>query len=200
MTINSTAKTNGRSRAKSKSESSPAESAEINAEAQPTNAETSGEADSSEVSKGENKVTDNVVKITARPVQGESSQKDGALQLRHSSLTVSDRPVMPSEIEIVDTISEAGIRPIVASDLQIYASYLNGRPVAASNLKVAEMLPGDRPVFASDLKIVDAGLLPGDRPIMASDPHLLEASLLPGNRPIASNEIDDPTSLMGFID
>jgi hypothetical protein len=199
MTANSTARANGRSRAKSSSKSS-SETTNASPEAIATSAETSVNADSSEASEGETMANDNVVKITARPVQAESDSQDGSIQVRPSSLTVWNRPVMPSDIEVADTITVAGVRPIAASHLEIYASYLNGRPITASHLQVTEMLPGNRPVFASEFKSVQGALLPGDRPIMASDPHLLEASLLPGNRPIASNEIDDPATLMGFLD
>ncbi|WP_421659185.1 hypothetical protein [Leptothermofonsia sp. ETS-13] len=199
MTANSTAKANGRSRSKSSSQPSP-EAAGANTEAQAESAEVPTMVDRSEESEEDNMATDNVVKITARPVQGEAGQKEGAIQLRQPSLTVWNRPVMPSEVEVVDTITVAGVRPIAASHLQVYASYLNGRPIVASNLKVAELLPGDRPIFESDFRVVEGAILPGDRPIMASDPKLLSASRLPGNRPIASNEIDDAATLMGFID
>ncbi len=201
MTANSTAKVNGRSRSKASSKPSP-ESANETAEVQAAGADPTEEATNSEASKGEN-MADNVVKITARPVQGEGSgQKDGAIQLHQGSLMVWNRPVMPSDFEIAETINDGGIRPIAASNMEVYASYLNGRPIMASHLKVAEMLPGDRPVFASDFNAVEGHLLPGDRPIMASDPALLEASMLPGNRPIASNNIIDPepAALMGYLD
>ncbi|MCL6435485.1 MAG: hypothetical protein K6T90_14990 [Leptolyngbyaceae cyanobacterium HOT.MB2.61] len=199
MTANSTAKANGRSRSKGSSKPSP-EAEGANTETQAASAEIPTSVDRSEEIEEENMATDNVVKITARPVQEEAGQKEGAIQLRQTSLTVWNRPVMPSDVEVVDTITVAGVRPIAASHLQVYASYLNGRPIAASNLKVAELLPGDRPIFESDFHAVEGVVLPGDRPIMVSDPKLLSASLLPGNRPIASNEIDDAATLMGFID
>jgi hypothetical protein len=104
-------------------------------------------------------------------------------------------------IEIAETYSEAGIRPISVSHLEVFGTILNGRPIAASHLHVMDYsLPGQRPVFASDMIIRDALTLPGGRPVVASDPRLMESSLLPGGRPIASNQIDDSETLMGFID
>ncbi|NJO79896.1 MAG: hypothetical protein HC827_16195 [Cyanobacteria bacterium RM1_2_2] len=105
------------------------------------------------------------------------------------------------EIEIAETFTSAGLRPIGASHMEIFGTILNNRPIMASHLHVMEYsLPGHRPIFASDLVVCDDLTLPGGRPIMASDPHLLEASMIMGGRPIASNQIDDSETLMGFID
>lgn len=149
----------------------------------------------SETPKEETMSSDNVVKIKARPVN------EGEIEPQHS-LSAYNRPVMASELEVVETISEAGIRPIVASDLHLAGSFLNGRPIAASNLKVEEMLPGNRPIFASTFKEASGIVLSGARPIMASAPGLMEASTLPGGRPIFSNDtVDpDPSALMGYLD
>lgn len=106
-----------------------------------------------------------------------------------------------SEMEVAESFTSAGIRPIAASHLNVYATLLNNRPIMASSLQVVEYaIPGNRPVFASDLVVRDDLTLPGGRPIVASDPDLLQASLLMGGRPIASNDIDDSEMLMGFID
>ncbi len=143
--------------------------------------------------------TESVVKVTERSA---ADEKQGAIALSQPSLMVWNRPVMPSEFEIAETISDAGLRPIEVSHLELAGSFLNGRPIEASHLKVQGMLPGNRPVFDSPFRMVDGALLPGNRPIMASDPSLLAASLLPGNRPIASNENVDPVPaiLMGYLD
>jgi hypothetical protein len=105
------------------------------------------------------------------------------------------------EIEVAESFTSAGVRPIAASHLEIFGMILNNRPIMASHLKVMEYaIPGNRPVFASDIVVRDELTLPGGRPIMASDPHLLQADLMMSGRPIASNEIDDSETLMGFID
>lgn len=144
--------------------------------------------------------TENVVKISARPVQAEGPLN--AIQLRQPVAMVMDRPVMPSEIEVTETITAAGVRPIAASHLQLAGSFLNGRPIEATGLVVREMLPGSRPVFASEFKAVEGLTLLNNRPIMTSDPMLMSSSMLPGGRPIASNDIvdPDPATLMGYLD
>lgn len=149
---------------------------------------------------GDSMSTDNVVQITTRPVQ-EGGSEQSSIALRQPVAMVGDRPVMPSEIEVAETISVAGVRPIAVSHLVLAGSYLNGRPIEASSLRVLDMLPGDRPIFDSGFRAVEGAMLPGHRPIMASPHELLEASMLPGNRPIAPNEDDpEPAVLMGYLD
>lgn len=105
------------------------------------------------------------------------------------------------EIEVAESFTSAGLRPIAASHLDVFGTILNNRPIMASHLQVVEYaIPGNRPVFASDIVVRDDLTLPGGRPIVASDPALLQASLMMGGRPIASNEIDDSETLMGFLD
>lgn len=130
-------------------------------------------------------------------VRSEASDK-GELQ---PAGYVGDRLVAQNEFEIAELFSEAGLRPIGTSNMAVFGTILNDRPIMATNLRVVEYaIPGHRPIFASDVVVRDDLTLPGGRPIVASDPHLLEASLLPGGRPIASNEIDDPMTLMGYLD
>ncbi len=131
----------------------------------------------------------------------ESEGSSGAIQLHQQpSLSIANRPVMPSDIEIAGTIQSSGIRPIEASHMDVYGTILNGRPISASHLKVAEMLPGNRPVFYSDFHAAEGMDYFNGRPVMMSEPGLLEASSLPGGRPIFSNAIDDAPTLMGFLD
>jgi len=208
MTADSTAKSNGRANKAtgSRSRTSRAAKAEVS-EALPNGSvqevTTDNAAAKAEEVTGEDAMSnDNVVQITARPAQVDETQKQSAIELSQPSLMVWNRPVMPSDIEVAETMSVAGIRPIAASHLALAGSFLNGRPIEASTLTVREMLPGDRPIFDSEFKMVEGAILPGNRPIMASDPSLLAASVLPGNRPIASNEIIDPEPavLMGYLD
>lgn len=131
------------------------------------------------------------LELAQKPEQS-TSQEESALTLRTEA---------PGEIEVAESFTSAGVRPIAASHMEIFGTILNNRPIMASHLKVMEYsIPGHRPVFASDLIIRDDLTLPGGRPIMASDPHLLQAGLITGGRPIASNDIDDSETLMGFID
>jgi hypothetical protein len=139
--------------------------------------------------------------VTALSVKAAKKAEAGAIEVSPSG-SVWNRPIAPDSIDVIESISVAGLRPIAASNMEIFGTILNNRPIMASNLRVIDSnaLADHRPIFASDLIVRDDLTLPGGRPIMASDPKLLEASLLPGGRPIASNEIDDPEALMGYID
>lgn len=157
--------------------------------------------DSAKTNGGDSMSTDNVVQITTRPVP-EGGSEHASIALHQPVAMVGDRPVMASEIEVAETISVAGVRPIAVSHLVLSGSYLNGRPIEASSVRVLDMLPGDRPIFDSGFRVAEGAMLPGHRPIMASRHELLEASMLPGNRPIASNDDVDPEPavLMGYLD
>lgn len=137
--------------------------------------------------------------VTALSVQSDAEKSgNGKMQISGS---IWDRPVMPDSMEIADTYSVAGDRPIAASHMHVFGTILNNRPIMASDIRVLDVTAvGGRPVFASDIVVRDDLTLPGGRPIVASDPRLLDATLLPGGRPIASNEIDDPEVLMGYLD
>jgi hypothetical protein len=123
------------------------------------------------------------------------AQKSDAQQPEESGMVLRSE----GEIEVVESYSEAGVRPIAASHMEVYGTILNNRPIMASHLQVVEYA-GSRPIFASEMVICDDLTLPGGRPIMASDPRLMEASLITGGRPIASNDTVDGELMMGYLD
>ena len=127
------------------------------------------------------------------------AKKESAISVTGSALPV--RPVTPNALNFVGMISSAGNRPIGASTVVVFSTYLNGRPIEASSLKLFEMLPGDRPVFANEVSYVP-GTADGGRPIMISPAGLMNAGEVMGTRPIFSNDIVDPdsASLMGYLD
>lgn len=139
-----------------------------------------------------------VIDVSPKPA-AKGRTKKAEIQLHQPMGSVLNRPVMPSDLEVVGMMTMAGDRPVEASHLELFGSFLNGRPIESSHVKIFEML-GDRPVFESSIKMIDDGGLPGGRPIMASSAALMESSVLPGGRPIASNDIDDPITLMGYLD
>ncbi len=87
-------------------------------------------------------------------------------------------------VKQIDTLLPQN-RPIEPSHLEIvrtYTSVGSNRPVTKGTVHFNSSLTisGNRPIAVSTLKV--------------SDTHIL------GNRPIASNEIDDPATLMGYLD
>jgi hypothetical protein len=103
------------------------------------------------------------------------------------------------ELEVAESYSEAGVRPIEVSHLEVYGMILNNRPISASHLHVVEYV-GSRPIFASEIVVREDLTLPGGRPVVASDPRLMDALQHVGGRPIASNDIGDGEVLMGYLD
>ncbi len=127
------------------------------------------------------------------------AKKESAIAVTGSALPV--RPVTPNEMNFIGMFSSAGDRPIGASNLVIFGTYMNGRPIEASSLKLFEMLPGDRPVFADEVHYVP-GTADGGRPVMISPDGLMNAGEMMGSRPTFSNDTVDPSSaaLMGYLD
>jgi hypothetical protein len=114
---------------------------------------------------------------------------------------LGDRYVAPGDIEVAESFTSAGVRPVAASHLEVFGTILNGRPIEASPLQIMDYGMGQRPIFNTDLVIRDDLTLPGGRPIMASDEALLDAPLLMGGRPIAANDVDPESgTLMGYLD
>lgn len=77
------------------------------------------------------------------------------------------------------------------------------RPIEASHLKVVSTynsVGGNRPIVASGLDVAGTLTVSGSRPIIASHLKISDTYTVMGNRPVASNEIDDPLTLMGFLD
>ena len=64
------------------------------------------------------------------------------------------RPISLSNMDVVDSLSSAGMRPIMSSLFEI---------------STTDSLPGHRPVAVSTLEISDLDTLPGHRPIASND-------------------------------
>lgn len=138
------------------------------------------------------------VKVEPKPVKAKAPK--GEIVRKSPSLSIWDRPVMPDQFEIIGTLQMAGERPVAASVMTVFDTYLNGRPIESSSLKLYDELPGSSPIFFSDFHSVEGLDLPGGRPVMASPAGLMASEKLPGDRPIFSNEIDNPYELMGYLD
>ena len=79
-----------------------------------------------------------------------------------------------------------GNRPIEASHLHIIGTY--------------SAVGGSRPITTNGIEVSSTMTISGNRPIAVSHLAISELYSVMGNRPVASNEIDDPTALMGFLD
>ncbi|MGB8702583.1 MAG: hypothetical protein WCD18_24480, partial [Thermosynechococcaceae cyanobacterium] len=107
-------------------------------------------------------------------------------------------------IELYQPTPLPSTRPIAATTLDIvqHGTIPGNRPVSVAHLTVVDnqSLPNHRPIVKSGLSVVSTDTLPGHRPVVRSKFPLPGSDLLPNHRPIASNAIDDPRELMGFLD
>ena len=92
-----------------------------------------------------------------------------------------------------------------ATGIQLYQpQHLHdNRPVGPDDFTISEIvsISGDRPIGSSAMQVSEMFSMSGARPIGMSTLHIDEVySTMGGNRPIASNEIDDSSALMGFLD
>jgi hypothetical protein len=90
-----------------------------------------------------------------------------ALSVQPKSLLPQNRPIQPSNLEIVHTYSSVG---------------------------------SDRPVSKGTVNFSSSLMISGNRPIAASTLQVSESYVVMGNRPVASNESDETTALMGYLD
>jgi len=128
--------------------------------------------------------------------------KATGIQLYQPQYLHDNRPVGPDDFTISETVSMSGNRPIGTSTLHISETYgiVGNRPVEASDLEVVGTI-GRRPIGSSAMQVSEMFSMSGARPIGISNLHIDEVySTMGGNRPIASNEIDDSSALMGFLD
>lgn len=112
------------------------------------------------------------------------------------------RPIGPNDFTVSEIVSISGNRPIGVNTLHISETYgiVGNRPVEASDLEVVATL-GRRPIGASTMQVSEMFSMSGARPVGVSTLHIDEVySTMGGNRPIASNDIDDSSTLMGFLD
>lgn len=89
-----------------------------------------------------------------------------------------------------------------ASGLDLYQprALPQNRPIEPSHIRVVDSIYGNRPVVASGLDISNSIVVSGNRPIVKSHLAISETYSVMGNRPVASNEIEDMSTLIGYID
>lgn len=97
-----------------------------------------------------------------------------------------DKQVLLSpNVEVHETLAISHVRPTSASDLHV-AHTMNSS--------------GIRPIGENTMEVVESIYESGIRPIASSGLVISQTYSAMGNRPVASNMIDDPDSIMGFLD
>jgi hypothetical protein len=115
-------------------------------------------------------------------------------------MTVEQLEAIGNQVE--ETNLESQNHEVLA--LSIRKTTLPGnRPIEASHLNIVRTytsVGGIRPVTAGDMKISSSITVSGHRPIAVSTLKISDVYSVMGNRPVASNDIDDSTGLMGYLD
>ena len=76
------------------------------------------------------------------------------------------------------------------------------RPIEPSHLEVVHTyssVGSNRPVTKGNVNFNSSLTISGNRPIAVSTLQVSETYIM-GNRPVAPNDIDDPATLMGYLD
>jgi hypothetical protein len=106
--------------------------------------------------------------------------------------------------EVNNTEQNSEQKEVVALKLATTSALLPGnRPVEPRHLQVVSTYGAAaclRPVMKSGLHIKKSIMISGNRPITATHLVISETIKILGNRPVAPNEIDDPVTLMGYLD
>ena len=119
-----------------------------------------------------------------------------ALTIRDKALSDRKQP----SLQLYQETSLPQNRPIAANDFEVFDTFIGNRPIECSSLEVIEIVD-NRPVVANDFQISEMYSEAGNRPVTSSTLQISELySVMGGNRPVASNETDDSSTLMGFID
>lgn len=108
------------------------------------------------------------------PSKTTSTKKEDNDSDRALTLSVQPRTLLPQN------------RPIEPSSLEIVHTYSS--------------VGSDRPVSKGTIKFSSSIAISGNRPIAASTLQVSDSHFVMGNRPVASNESDETTALMGYLD
>ncbi|HEY9768026.1 MAG TPA: hypothetical protein V6C71_05890 [Coleofasciculaceae cyanobacterium] len=110
---------------------------------------------------------------SATPNKTASTKKEDNDSDRALTLSIQPRSLLPQN------------RPIEPSSLEIVHTYSS--------------VGSDRPVSKGTIKFSSSIAISGNRPIAASTLQVSDSYVM-GNRPVASNESDETTALMGYLD
>lgn len=141
--------------------------------------------------------------MTAENVETNGNPVNESEKTTTATKTASSRSRKPKEEPEVTALSVKS--PPTPGALHFHQSETlpNNRPVEDSHLNIVSTytsVGSDRPVTASEIEISGTLSISGNRPIAASHLQISETFTVMGNRPVASNEIDDATTLMGYLD
>jgi hypothetical protein len=118
-------------------------------------------------------------------------------------LTTNGNQIETEQNQASQPSTEGKEKQTLALSVHKNALLPNNRPIEPSHLEIVSTyssVGAIRPVSKSGIKVSSTLAISGNRPISLSTLKISETYSVMGNRPVASNQIDDPTTLMGYID
>lgn len=108
----------------------------------------------------------------------------------------------PADTKAKVTATQAKDDQTFALSVQPRVMLPQNRPIEPSHLEVVNTyssVGSNRPITKGTVKFSSSIVISGNRPIAASTLKVSDSFIM-GNRPIASNESDDTSALMGYLD
>jgi len=133
--------------------------------------------------------------MTVEKVEGNGNPTNEPLKPAETAKTTAKsttKPKLEQEVVALSVANKSTLRQLP-----------NNRPIEPSHLNVVSTyrsVGGTRPIISSGMEMSGTLAISGNRPISVSHLKISETYSVMGNRPVASNEIDDPRALMGYLD
>ena len=117
-------------------------------------------------------------------------------------------PDKTTEIKVTTPKSKATTKSVETAKEQALALSVSkpllpqNRPIEPSHLQIVNTyssVGSNRPVSKGTVEFSSSIVISGNRPIAASTLQVSDSYIM-GNRPVASNESDETTALMGYLD
>ncbi|TVQ45719.1 MAG: hypothetical protein EA365_07225 [Gloeocapsa sp. DLM2.Bin57] len=124
--------------------------------------------------------------MTVENLQENGTQTENQAENQETGLSLPNQPKTGLQLKFKGDSSLPNNRPIESSHLEI--------------VKTFSSVGSLRPITKSDLKSTSHIVFSGNRPIASRTLQISETFSVMGNRPVASNQIDDPKVLMGYLD
>jgi hypothetical protein len=118
-------------------------------------------------------------------------------------MTVENLEVNGTQVHEEEQSENGQNREALTLSVQKGSLLPQNRPIEPSHLQIVstyDSVGSHRPVTKSDVHFNSSLAISGNRPIAVSTLQISESYSVMGDRPVAPNDIDDPTTLMGYID
>ena len=133
----------------------------------------------------------------------EESKTNGTQAKSSTSKTTDPKATTASKSRTATKPTEKeGNEQALALSVQPKSMLPQNRPIEPSHLQIVNTyssVGSNRPVSKGTVEFSSTLVISGNRPIAASTLQVSDSYIM-GNRPVASNESDETTALMGYLD